>query len=283
MLSVPDAPYFSFKTDNYGSNPAATFGTQITHGTSNGEGTYAQVIAASALTQDISAIMLQIHTQSGTGARTLLVDIGVDPAGGTAWQTVVANLVCGQCPAVTATGGGHRFLFPLQVKAGSAIAVRGQSATVTSGTFYAAMRVYGQPSAPHVMPTGMYSETIGAITNSGGVSFTPGNAGDGSWASLGTTTRDLWWWQICYQVDNGTVTAEYTYVDIAFGDANNKQIINRILHGGTTAETSSDFLGSNLNAFAAYCPVPAGSTIYIRGRCNNSPDTGYNGVAVGIG
>ena len=39
---------------------------------------------------------------------------------------------------------------------------------------------------------------------------TPGNAADGTWTSLGTTSRDLWWWQVGYQIDNTVVTAEYT-------------------------------------------------------------------------
>jgi hypothetical protein len=30
-------------------------------------------------------------------------------------------------------------------------------------------------------------------------------------------------------------------------------------------------------------PVPAGVNIYIRGRCNGAPDTGYNATVIGIG
>jgi hypothetical protein len=93
----------------------------------------------------------------------------------------------------------------------------------------------------------------------------------------------LWWWQLAYQVDNGTITAEYTYVELAYGDASNKVTILKRMHQGTTSEQIGSILNGNLNIFEAYCPVPAGATIYIRGRCLNAPDTGYNGVAIGIG
>ena len=84
-------------------------------------------------------------------------------------------------------------------------------------------------------------------------------------------------------VSNGTITAEYTYIDLAFGDATNKHVIMRQHHGGVTNETVADAAANNLNMFNCFCPVPAGSTMYVRGRCINAPDTGYNAVAVGIG
>jgi hypothetical protein len=129
----------------------------------------------------------------------------------------------------------------------------------------------------------MISETIGTITNSNGTSFTPGNAADGSWTSLGTTTNPLWWWQIGYQLDNAAITAEYTYIEIAWGDGSNKHIICERMHQGTTAEQTGSVLNTQVLFHEAYCPVPAGSTIYVRGRCLNAPDSGYNAVAIGIG
>jgi hypothetical protein len=48
-------------------------------------------------------------------------------------------------------------------------------------------KFWGDPSNPECVPVGQYSETIGTISGSAGVVFTPGNAADGAWTSLGTT------------------------------------------------------------------------------------------------
>ena len=55
------------------------------------------------------------------------------------------------------------------------------------------------------------------------------------------------------------------------------------MHAGDTSERIGTVFKENLIWAASYCPVPAGAGIYIRGRCNNAPDTVYNAVAIGIG
>jgi hypothetical protein len=87
---------------------------------------------------------------------------------------------------------------------------------------------------------------------------------------------------LAYQVDNATITAEYTYIELAWGDSSNKHIILRRMHGGNTSEGIGTPINDNLLWPAAYCQVPAGTTIYVRGRCNNAPDTGYQASAIGI-
>jgi hypothetical protein len=176
---------------------------------------------------------------------------------------------------------GQRFFFPYYLKAGTAIAARAQCSQA-SITMRVAIRVIGQPSNPAAVPVGQFSETIGTITNSQGVSFTPGTSADGSWTSLGTTAKAMWWWQIAYSIANGTITAEQTHIELAHGDGSNKHIIVKLTHAGTTAEVCADLMGGN-HSLSCFRPVPAGATLYVRGRCNGAPDTGYNAVAIGIG
>jgi hypothetical protein len=273
----------SWTFDNFGANPSATPGTSVTPGASNVEGSWTQVASAANIANDVYGFFLMVSGgATSTAAKNQLIDIGVDPAGGTSYTAIISNLVCGASPLLTAPGNREHF-FPMFIKAGSTVAVRIQGSNATAGTVRVAMQFYGKPAGPIMIPTCYVSETIGTITNSSGVSFTPGNAADGSWVSLGTTVRPLWWWQLGYQVDNGTITAEYTYIDLAYGDGTNKHQIFRVQHGGTTGETCGLQLQTQLCHFAAVRPVPAGATIYVRGRCNNAPDTGYNAVAVGCG
>ena len=284
MLYAPNVSTHFFYYDNWGANPSATPGTSVTPGATNAEGTYTQVASSANIAQDIYAMSFRVSDGgTSTAAKNHLMDIGVDPAGGTSYSAIISNIVCGASAPFTAGGGGHNFTFPFFIKAGSSVAVRIQGSNGTAGTVRVGAKFYGYPSRPESFPVGRFSETIGTITNSNGVSVTPGNAADGTWTSLGTTTNPLWWWQICYQLDNGTITAEYTYIDLAYGDGTNKHIIMREMHGGNTSEQIGTSFKSNNNFFECYAPVPGGSTIYARMRCLNAPDTGYNMVAVGIG
>ena len=284
MLYVPKPNYFGFRFDNWDTNPGTTAGSTVTAGGSaNTESATPLVLASGAnLDEDAVALQLFVCATSGTGSRQVLMDIGVDPAGGTDYKWVINNLVTGGAPAVTGTGSGHKFLLPFYFKAGSAVACRIQcsQASITQDVMAS---FFGRPSYPEVVHVGQFSETLGTVTNSLGQSFTPGNAADGNWADLGATSRELWWWQLGYQVDNATITAEYVYVELAWGNAVTKHRIMRHMEGGTTSETNADVLGGNLSMYNAFCPVPAGANIYVRGRCNNAPDTGYNALALGIG
>jgi hypothetical protein len=280
MLLPGGLSAYGFAVDNWGATPSATPGTSITaNATPNAEGSWTEILAD--LAQDCYWIELYVHTSSGTGDRQILLDIGADPAGGTSYSAIISNIVVGNVGAVTTTGGGQRFLFPYYLKATTAVAARIQCSQA-SITMRVAIRVIGQPSNSACVPVGQFSETIGTITNSQGVGFTPGNAADGSWQSLGTTAKAMWWWQLAFSVANGTITAEYTHVELAYGDVTNKRLIIKATHGGTTGETIGDLMMGN-RSFSCFCPVPAGATLYVRGRCNNAPDTGYNAVAVGIG
>lgn len=283
MLHVPGLSAFNFTYDNWGTDPAATIGTSVVPGASNAEGNWTQIASSGSIASDVYWVYMQIHAGATSAQiKNQLLDIGVDPAGGTSYTAIISNLQIGASPALSAAGA-REFNFPFFIKAGSSVAVRVQGSNATAGTVRCAARFYGKPSRPELVPKGSISETFGTITNSSGQSFTPGNAADGSWADLGATTYPLWWWQMGYGIDNATITAEYTYIEVAWGDASNKHTMFKVMHGGTTAEICGLAAQIQMLACAAFNPVPAGANIYIRGRCNNAPDTGYHATVIGIG
>ena len=282
-LHIPNQSPTWFTYDNFGANPATTFGTSITAGAANAEGSWTSVATGTNLSFDIEGLYIQIHTcNAATNVRPLFVDVGVDPAGGTTYVEKISNLqggfsgVPGTYPALMS------YYFPLSIKRGSQVAVRGMT-NFSAITARVACKFYGaQPELTR--PKGMFCETFGAgATGVYGTVFTPGNAADGSWVSLGTTTRDLWWWQLGYNIYNTVITAEQTYIDLAYGDANNKRIMKRLIHSGTTSETIGAQAANHLLWEECYFPVPRGTNIYVRGRCANAPDTGYQAVAYGMG
>ena len=283
MLKPAGLSAYNFTYDNWGTNPASTIGTSVTPGASNSEGSWTQIASSANIAQDCYWIYLQVHSgATSAAAKNHLLDIGVDPAGGTSYSAIISNLDVGSTPALT-VAGAQEHVFPFFIKAGSSVAVRVQGSNATAGTIRVAARFYGQPTRPEYVPVGTFSETFGTITNSNGQSVTPGNAADGSWADLGATTNPLWWFQLGYGIDNATITAEYTYLEVAWGDGSNKHSMFKVMHGGTTGETAGLAAQTQLIANAAYNPVPAGAHIYVRARCNNAPDTGYHVTVIGIG
>lgn len=281
-LLIPEMSGHFFTYDNWGANPSATIGTSVVPGASSAEGSWTQVAAAASITTNIYGIYMQAFGgATSASAKNHMLDIGIDPAGGTSYTAIISDIIVGDSPSLT-QAGNREFYFPFYIPSGSSIAVRIQGSAATAGTVMVAMKFYGKPSIPG-LPVGRFSETIGTGASTLGTSFTPGSAADGSWASLGTTSKNLWWWQLGYQINNGTITAEYTYLELAYGDATNKVTIFKMMHGGTTGETAGLAAQTQLLWHAAYCPVPAGTNIYIRGRANNPPDSGYNASAVGIG
>ena len=284
MLFPTGLSAHSFTYNNWGTNPSSTPGTSVVPGTSNAEGSWTQIASSANISQDIFGFLLSVHNgNSNATAKNHLLDVGVDPAGGTSYTAVISNIVCGSTGNVVDQKFGAEFLFPLFIPSGSSVAVRVQGSHTVAGTVRVCAKFYGSLGRQEETPLGQFSETIGTITNSNGVSFTPGNAADGTWVSLGTTAKAMWWWQLAYQIDNGTVTAEQTYIELAHGDATNKHSIITLFHEGNSAETLGIVMGENLNHFAAYKPLPAGVELWVRGRCNNAPDSGYNAVAIGIG
>lgn len=283
MLARQRANRFSFRYGNQ-ATPSMSPGTSVVPGTSNAEGSWTEVASAANIAQDIYFITVRISGgATASNSKMHLLDIGWDPAGGTAYVQQIANIACGGSHLQSGVSSpvGRLFRFPIFIKAGSSVAVRVQGSNATPGTVLIAVEFFGQPSVPENCAVGQYSETIGTITNSNGVAFTPGDSGaEGTWVSLGTTTRALWWWQLCVQVDDNTLTdLQANHFDLAFGDGSNKHIIIENVLGVTSGgEALSTTVQEN-----CFCEVPAGAELWVRGSRSGTTDTGWNAVAVGIG
>ena len=266
--------------DGYGAVSTTAPGVSVVPGATNAEGAWTSIATGTNIANDCYFLLLWISGGNTTANdKSQILDIGVDSAGGTAYQALLSNICCGS--SGFSQDGGYFYCFPLFIKGGSQVAARIQGSNGTAGTVRVAPQFWGRPSNVEETKTGRYSETIGTITNSGGQSFTPGtSAAEGAWQSLGTTTRSLWWWQLTVQCSNGTITALQYAFDLAYGDASNKHFIVR------RAQMAIAGTAEKLNYVHppfCYCDVPAGATLYVRGSCSGTPVTGFNATAVGIG
>lgn len=261
--------------------PAAlsTLGVAVTPAVGS-KGSWVQTASAANMGRD--AVGITVSVSSGTTSatvRAIALDIGVDPAGGTAYTTVISNVLCGNATG-SGAAGGYSLYFPIRINAGSTVAVRAQGTTTATTTV---LVTFSQgESCPGTVWSGSFSETIGTMSGALGVSYTPGNVAKGSWALLGTTTRNLKYWQASAQLNNTVVAANFQYIDLAYGDGTTYvPIFNDLVVSFPTAnEDAAQFLFPTCQHF---CDVPAGSNIYIRAASTSAPATGYNALAIGIG
>lgn len=229
--------------------------------------------------KDGYGIQVQIFANTAATSRPLWLDVGYDPAGGTAYTTVISNFQCGGGALTVYTTMGRSFFFPMYFGAGGTIALRTQG--LTSTVVYATVKVLLSPSNPSNIWVGKYSETIGTTTGSLGTTFTPGNGVKGAWTSLGTTTCPLQYFQLGVHCNNTIVTAQSHLLDLAYGDGTTfVPIISNMRVGSTTNE---EFYNQLMPPELCYRDVPAGSTLYVRGGSSGVPDTGWHASATGIG
>lgn len=277
MLATQTPNRFSVVYTN--GDPPSSTGQILTAGSANVKGSWVQIASSANIAYD--AYSLSLMPSNGfvsAGIRDILVDIGIDLAGGTSYTVALADLICGN--AQYGQRAGKPFTFPLFIPSGASVGARMQCSTA-SETMSILARFLGQPTRPELVRAGRYSETIGTITNSRGVSLTPGSSdAEGAWTSLGTTSRSLWWWQIGTQISNSAKSAlTYSY-DLGWGDGTN---ITQIITNYQTRALADESEQSFYLSAQGDGDVPAGATIYIRASCSGSPDATVNAVAIGIG
>ena len=284
MIVAPALNRFTWEYTNHDA-PANNPGTSVTPGASNAEGTFTQIASAANIANEVWAVVLCISNgATSANAKNHLLDLGVDEAGGSSYTAIISNIVCGASGAMN-VGHGRWYVFPIKIKSGSTVAARIQGSNATAGTVRVAATFYGLPSHPELAWRGHFSETIGAITNSNGVSFTPGNSGaEGTWVSLGTTTKLCKYWNLCVQIDNTAITQAVYHIDLAYGDSTNKHMIveNLMMFIPNTSENIGS-QGFHQALATAFCPVPVGGELWVRGSSSTTAVTGFNAVAVGIG
>lgn len=286
MLHVPAGPQFEWRlSSRAGVRPSANFGTSVTPG-NNTKGSWAQLLAGAAVLYDVWEIWINIHGgQVSAAARDIIVDIGIDTAGGTSYTVHIPDLI-GSAAAffstgINAVGGGHTYYFPLYIPAGSSIAARASVNSATVGTVRAWVRLYGKPRFPELAPRGDKVVAYGiTAASSRGTIVTPGTTSEGSYVSLGTTSLDHWWWQLGMGVNDATTNPLWLTGDLAFGTVGTK--VSLIEDECWLTDTVEGIAKTN-NVPAEYLrQVPSGSELFARAQCSGTLDAEYSMAAWGL-
>lgn len=261
--------------------PVSNEGTAITPGASNSMGSYASLGILST-THDVYEPEIVVHTVSIAGEnRMVSIDIAIDPAGGTSFSNIIADLLCGS-PAGLQGGsdGSTTFMFPISIPAGATVGIRGASLNATTTAFRGSVRGKTHPTRCDLIRTGSFVQTFGIPTPTDvvGTSITPGTTSDGAWVELGVLDKPLFYFEVGYVVDDTTMTTGLLNVDIALGDATNKRIIISNLQYSTSAnEILSKKLGGR------YAKGAIGDKIYARSQFTGTPDANNSVAVYGVG
>lgn len=263
-----DPFYFADESENYAATPAAAAspGVAFTAGANDVDG--AAVALLGALAHDVHYIELGI---AGTGLSTAdsscLLDLLIDPAGGTSWSSLIDDLICGFLAVPTTIVGVNTwYRFPLFIKAGASLGIQAKThhtADITSGR--AVVVAKGNPNKPDLWWCGSKVESLGPGANSKGVTITTSTANVFSaWTSIGGPTSGRYGaLQFGAQEMTGNVTNNSQYFQIGSGSVKlpGTPTIPRI-------EASSD-VGLTYS-HTIHCDIPAGTQLQSRMISNGS-------------
>lgn len=258
--------------------PSTAFGTTITPGL-NAMGSYAQVLASGTVAKDVFGLLINVNSCAvNATARDAIMDVGVDPAGGSAYTVLIPNLMIAAASPYT-VGGGIWYYFPIWIKAGSSVGVRGSVNAGTAGTFRCNMRVFGDPKNRSLVKVGTRVEAIGITTaTSNGTSVTTGTTSDGSWTSLGTSAKDNWYWAVGF-ANNSSTMGTFAY-HASLGVGSPQQLIMDPQHFTTT---TGEQISNGIPSVESNKLVGAGSTVYGKLWCSGGGDAGTSLAAYGLG
>lgn len=285
-LFVPQGNDFQWSYSNVAATRPNIAGWGTTHTPSTTASTfsaYATLVSAANITHDVFAIYLCFNNGASSATiRNILVNIGVDTAGGTNFVTKIPQLMCGGASPLGTGAGGIWYYFPLYIPAGSSIGIQAGSTVATA--FQTAVWLYGKPRRPEAIRAGSYVTAFGTQTGTAwrGTNITPGTTAEGVLTQIGVaTTRNHWWWQSGFCLQDTTATASALTLDVAAGSSTvlNKILIEDQVWSVTAAEQISafpQFPGS-------YNNVSTGENIYVRMQSSAALDTGNNVAVYGLG
>lgn len=250
-------------TTNMSGTPGTGTGTTVTAGANNADGT--SVVLISALAHDCEYLIIGASgfTDDVSNTNTLL-DILIDPAGGTTWASapIINDLLAGY------TIGGasaYAYHFPLWIKSGSSIGARARTARVATQAGKVVAMAFGNPSRPAQWWCGAQVQSIGiTAASSKGTNHTAGNSGAYSaWTDMGSTlTYPCGALQFGMQGTSGSMNNLFYYFEFGVGSTR----IGQNFYKSTSSDFES-YMGPSSTIFAT---LPAGAQLQVRGTCSGT-------------
>lgn len=285
-LILPNGPAFAHWSDNIAAPSAdgLDYGTGITPAGSEHVDSSVFTLL-SALAHDCEYLVLAISGFAVSGRdNSALMDVMIDPAGGTSWSEFISDLVVGGSGFVDWDGGGVplgvplMYHFPVWLPAGTSIGARVRASFLNGGVYQAPAntpRVVAYAAGGNKNPAswwcGQRVETVGTMapSSSRGQDHAPGASGSfSSWADLGSPIAARAG-ALQYGVGIPAATSVSSRVcRFEFG-AGSSQIGPCIYRGTGTNEVGAHFFPGPV-----FCDISAGTQMQVRAACGvASPQT----------
>lgn len=284
-LLVPFEGSSNFRTyySNVNIRPVyqAAFGTSVTPGINNTMGSWTSLSLTA--TNACYGVKININNSAASNnARNLLVDIGIDPAGGTNYSVLLPYLSGCSAAPYGLNGGGHWYYFPIYIPAGSTVAARAQVNNATASTVSIAAWLFADPRYPEAIKYGHRCEAIGVATaSSGGTAVTAGTTAEGSWTSLGNSTQNNFWWQVGFAINDSSMGGVAYACDLAAD--NNATTPKLLIVDAYYNNTSTEQLAGWPQLWPQNgTPVGSSITIYGRCQCSGTADSALSMIAYGV-
>jgi hypothetical protein len=271
MALITKPPAWAYCTTNLSGTPSngSGNGTAVIAGTNNADGSNTSILTA--VSHDVELIVINVAGLAIAGGNgSALLDLLVDPAGGTSWSStpLISDLIVGCSVGNSSTAGyAYTYFFPLWVKSGSSLGARIRSSHTGSLTSRVILNLYGGNSNPSSWWCGQNVESIGInAASSTGTSHTPGNTGAYStWTNFGSTTTNVSG-AVQYAVHgtSTTTTANGAGYHMEFGVASTR-IGPNVLRMTNTSES-----GWQLPTGPIFCSLPSGTQLQVRGTCSGT-------------
>lgn len=258
-------------------------GASVTPGVSHSMGSWTDLLGGT-VNEDTYGIFIEVVDGEAAGISTMtLADIGIDESGGTSYRVLIPYLHCSAANNYNGTQSpSYQYYFPLFIPAGSRIACRAQGKPNPAQAFTVRVTLLQKPSHPEYVKVGSYVEAVGIDQSlSRGTLITCGASEvEGAWQSLGTLSHEGWYFQMSCGWDDSAYSTRTYLCDLAVGDASNKRMLAEDVRAGTG---SSDAAFPYWPPSFCYATLPAGSEIFARALCNNTPDSNMFAMAYVVG
>jgi hypothetical protein len=250
--------------ETHGEGSSTVYGTQISGSAfANVKGAWAQLGTMAAKSGSFLLSMRDANNGQPNPFSGLL-DIGIDPAGGTSYTVVVPNIYFGPV-----RGPIFDTWWPVPIPAGATVAARLQGSTASPSIVRVRVTIYptayGWATPPRLQHAADYGTVTGSST---GTQIDPGGTANtkGSWVQLiASTTYPTRWLGLISHMENSNVQVSNFKLDIGVGGSGSEVVIvaDKLAEGSSLSDT---ILPANL--YRSWLSVPQGSRLAVRAQCS---------------
>lgn len=276
-LWVPAKGVLKFQQDNGGGNGGGGGGGVVvqTGASATVKGTAVALFDPTLfdaywLTIEVFGLALAVTASEGC------MDVLVGPAGGTADEVLIPNLLIGYAGSLGTGSGFRRYDFPLYIPANTKVMVQAASVRLSTN-FTVRAQIMGGTGGPF-WPYFTKCTTVGMGTLPNGTAVVPGasNAAGTPTQIIASTAEDYGCLVPGFQLSADTTTQDrHLSVDVMVGGAGVEQMI-----GGTWtwATYVNEAMHGPILGFPIYDDIPAGTRLSLRASNTSTNDGAYNGV-----